>query len=209
MTTRGTFAGVAAILAMVLATSASPQLSEPYSLALQPLGYPSRDEIAVVKSDLEATYHVTVTLLPGQPLPQEAWYAPRKRWRADRLLDYLERTTPPTFDKVLALTGSDISCTKGEHEDWGIFGYGSVGGRPAVVSTFRLKRDMPSETLFKDRLTKVALHEVGHLFGLLHCPTPGCLMEDAGGTIATVDRGGKTFCKGCEEALRRISSLNG
>jgi len=193
------------LLLVVAATSEPP---EPYRLALQPLGSPSRDEIAVVKSDLERTFSVVVTLLPGQPLPKSAWYEPRQRWRADRLLDYLETTTPPTFDKVLALTGGDISCTKGSHEDWGIFGYGAITGRPAVVSTYRLRRGKPSEALFKDRLTKVALHEVGHLFGLGHCPTPGCLMEDAGGTIATVDRGGKTFCATCQATLRKIGALN-
>jgi len=192
----------------LLVTAVAPEPPEPYRVALQPLGTASRGEVAVVKSNLEATYNCTVTILPDQPLPQEAWYEPRKRWRADRILDALEAVTPRDYDKVLALTERDISVPKEPYPDWGIFGLGQMGGRPAVVSTFRLHRGRASEGLFRDRLEKVALHEVGHLFGLPHCPTAGCLMEDAKGTIATVDRGGKTFCATCEAALRKIRALN-
>ncbi len=195
-------AGILLLVLLMPGISFARGPARPSGLALQPLGKPSRAALEQAKAGLEKTYHVTVTLLPVQPLPKEAWYAPRNRWRADRLLDSLEAKTDLSFDKVLAVTERDISVTKGPHPDWGIFGLAQVGGRPAVVSTFRLRRGRTSETLFSDRLLKVVFHEAGHLFGLDHCPMPGCLMEDARGTLATVDAGGGTFCARCDAALR-------
>jgi archaemetzincin len=48
---------------------------------------------------------------------------------------------------------------------------------------------------------KVAVHEIGHTLGLPHCPTTGCLMEDAGGKVATVD-GEFDLCERCRARLR-------
>ena len=52
-------------------------------------------------------------------------------------LDFLTKTTPAPYDKVIGLTESDISTTKGEYDDWGIFGLGNLSGRACVVSDYR------------------------------------------------------------------------
>ena len=48
------------------------------------------------------------------------------------------------------------------------------------------------------RLAKVAVHEIEHTLGLPHCPTRGCLMEDAEGKVVTVDRE-RNFCAHCRQ----------
>ena len=106
--------------------------------------------------------------------------------------------------KVIGLTRCDISTSKGKIKDWGIFGLGTVGGRTCVVSTFRLRRGKVSYRYFIGRLVKVANHELGHTFGLWHCPNHGCLMEDAKGTIKTVDRETGAFCSECRERLKDV-----
>ncbi len=53
------------------------------------------------------------------------------------------------------------------------------------------------------RLVKVVNHELGHTLGLPHCPSAGCLMEDAKGTIVTVDNETGAFCDGCKKKLRK------
>jgi archaemetzincin len=120
-----------------------------------------------------------------KPLPAEAWYEPRQRWRADVLLEWLpDQVTEAGI--VLGLTTVDISTTKPPFEDWGIFGLGELPGDAAVISTYRLRKGADAEKL-RWRTTITAIHEVGHTLGLDHCTEQGCVMQDAEGGIANTD----------------------
>lgn len=172
-------------------------------VAVQPLGEVGAARLAAVKRALEMAYAVPVALLPAKPLPPEAWYAPRKRYRADLLLDHLSAHSPAGHRIVIGLTAKDISVTKDQHEDWGIFGLGQLDGRVCVVSTFRLGARGAAEAKLVERLRKVAIHEAGHVMGLEHCSAPGCVMADAEGTIATVDAESGAFCQSCSRTWRK------
>jgi archaemetzincin len=155
---------------------------------LQPLGEPlSEADLTYIQAALHVFYHVEVSLRPAVPLPVSAYYSPRARFRAEKLLDYLEELAPEDSHIILGLTTVDISTTKGTYEDWGILGLASVGGGECVVSRFRAKRGAKSELHTRQRLSKTVVHEVGHTLGLHHCPHYGCLMEDGKGTVTTTD----------------------
>jgi len=184
--------------------SSSPSTAEREAvIALQPLGTVNKKIIETVTGEIERVYRARVIVLPARKLPKRSYYPPRRRYRADVLLDYLREIGGDRYDKIIGLTTKDISATKGKHYDWGIFGYGSLGGKPCVVSTYRLRRGA-SWKLFRNRLAKVVIHELGHTFGLDHCPTPGCVMEDGRGTVKTVDRGTCEFCPICRERIREF-----
>ncbi len=170
-------------------------------IAIQPLGKFDPQLIERVKQQLIENYRVDVVVRAEKELPKEAYYPSRARYRAEKLLKYLEKTDT-TSTKVLGLTNVDISTTKGKFVDWGILGQGAVGGRPCVVSTFRMKGTVAkvSDSMFRNRFAKVVSHELGHTYGLDHCPRRGCLMEDAKGTVKTVD-GETDFCPSCKEKL--------
>ena len=125
----------------------------------------------------------------------------RERYKADKLLASLEGGIDKHFTKVSGLTARDISTSKDAIDDWGIFGLGKLGGRSCVVSTFRLRAGKPTDPVIQARLMKVVNHELGHTFGLDHCPAVGCLMQDAGGEIATVDGGSGIPCAACAARL--------
>src|SRR4051812_21315102 len=55
-------------------------------------------------------------------LPLAAYYPPRARYRADRLIAFLKRTVVDDDSVVIGLTGKDISTTKGDIADWGVMG---------------------------------------------------------------------------------------
>ena len=170
-------------------------------VAIQPLGHVDHAILEEVQAGILSLYDAEVRLLPQRELPADAYYKPRARYRAEKILDFLLGLPQSGADKVIGVTQRDISTTKGEYEDWGIFGLGLVGGRACVISSFRLHKGPKGPELFKARLTKVANHELGHTFGLDHCPTVNCLMEDAAGSIQTVDRETGDLCPTCRAKL--------
>jgi len=170
-------------------------------IALQPLGdVPAAELKAVAERIREAYPGSQVVQLASRDLPASAWYAPRGRYRAEKLLVSLDVWKPLGTQKIIGVTTKDISTTKGPHADWGIFGYGSIAGSACVVSDFRLRKGTDAAGS-RRRLSWVVAHELGHTFGLEHCPVRGCLMEDAAGQAATVDRTTGRFCPACRKRL--------
>jgi len=170
-------------------------------LYLQPLGgeLPAED-VELVRQALTELIGMETRLLPRADLPARAFYPPRRRYRAEKLLDFLDGRLPSDGTRILGLTGVDISTTKGRFVDWGLLGLGRIGGASSVISEFRCRMRSPGPANARQRLAKVAVHEAGHTLGLEHCPTHGCLMEDAEGEVATCDRE-YDFCQRCRRLL--------
>lgn len=58
-----------------------------------------------------------MTVFPAAPLPDSAWYEPRQRYRADKLVNFLDRTTSRDIAHVMGVTSRDISVTNGRIPD--------------------------------------------------------------------------------------------
>ncbi|RLF28477.1 MAG: hypothetical protein DRN14_04130, partial [Thermoplasmata archaeon] len=56
-----------------------------------------------------------------------------------------------------------------------VFGLAELEGSAAVVSVYRLRS--ASASVLRERLLKEVVHELGHTFGLRHCPNPSCVMS--------------------------------
>jgi archaemetzincin len=179
--------------------------AESTTLLIQPLGKAAA-LVAPVAAALSTFFDVAVSVAPGVPLPERAYYRPRGRYRAEILLEVLAEIAPAGTERVLGLTSADISATKPPHEDWGILGLASVGGQTCVLSSFRCQRRAKNSAHAVERLAKTAVHELGHTFGLEHCPNRGCLMEDGGGSVLTTDRE-RDFCAECRSKLTALGKL--
>ena len=157
-------------------------------IVLQPLGatVPTA-ELKAVSDAIAAFYAVKVLVAEPLALPKSAFYAKRGRYRAEKLLDYLVAEGHKDARVTLGLTAVDISTTKAPYEDWGILGLATLDGRSGVQSSFRCHRRAKNAEHARVRFAKTAVHELGHSFGLEHCPTPGCIMHDGEGSVLTTD----------------------
>jgi len=176
----------------------------------------------VKKSYADTVYHhlqnafgVPVKTLSLPELPVRLHSSIHKdRYRADSILRFLENKYAGQALKVILFTHYDISTTKysnfaerkikepeNRYRDWAIFGLGSCLGYTCVVSDRRLWAHKAKETTYLRRVKNIAVHEVGHTFGLPHCPEPECVMNDANETILTIDRSTGMFCEKCKLQL--------
>jgi len=180
------------------------------TIAIQPFEDLDAGLLLEVRKGIEELFGpIDIVVMKPCELPAMAYYSPRGRYRAEKLLQYLDSFRDKSHAKVLGLTSKDISTTKGEHVDWGIFGFANLNSTACVVSTFRLRSGQPSEELFVQRVRRVVNHELGHTFGLLHCDHAGCLMRDVGGSIKTVDDGTGEFCARCAWRIRHALGRRG
>jgi archaemetzincin len=166
------------------------------TVCLLPLGKHDQRLMDSAAAGIRYLYGFSVTVLPARDMPASAYYEPRKRYRADTLLDYIVDEVAPEHDcfAVVGFTSHDISVTKGKHHDWGVLGLGFLGGPAAVVSTYRMRRGAGLRTQAM-RAVKVVNHELGHVLGLDHHDYEAdCLMNDGQGTIKTVDREKGLLC---------------
>jgi archaemetzincin len=197
------------VLAGTMARAQTPRANVRARVHLVVLGDFPREWIDPIARSLEEHLQVQAIVESNAvPLPRTAYYRPRNRYRAERLTAFLtgEWRPQPSEERVLGLTSRDISTSTERFRDWGILGLADLGGRAAVVSSFRMRRRTTEEHA-RWRMTTTAVHETGHVLGLEHCPEAACLMRDAQGTMDTVDAGDGELGPECRRLLDQRSPI--
>ncbi len=165
---------------------------KPMTILIQPFNDLPKEYLDFVSAELKKVYPY-IKINPSINQPKNTKNQAKTRYRADALIKYLRNQTPDGY-KTIGLTTSDISTTMGNHADWGVIGLGFRPGKSSIVSSFRLKGANSKEKLFRS-----AVHELGHNYGLPHCPVEACLMKDAKGK--DIFNKVQNFCKNCKQTL--------
>jgi archaemetzincin len=149
-------------------------------------------------SQLELVFGLEARVGPAAD-PPDALDPRRGQHSSTAILRWLEaRARAPL--RLLAVTDADLFIPVLTF----VFGEARLGGRAAVVSLARLG-DGRRPHLTRARLAKVAVHEVGHLFGLVHCLRAGCAMTRSS-TAGDVDLKSGRFCPDCRMRLAEARS---
>lgn len=162
-------------------------------IVIQPLGNFKSEQAKNVFDQIKII-NSNVVLRQNIPFPENAYYKPRNRYRADSIIKSLLNTIGKD-SVIVGLSNSDISTTKNGIKDWGVMGLGYKPGKSCVVSDFRLSFKNKNQQFYK-----LVLHELGHTAGLPHCKAKTCLMRDAEGGNPLDEE--KDFCNYCKNFLK-------
>ena len=199
-------------LMLLLSCKKNNSISNETTVGIIPYKGMSSQEIDVLSKAITDYYSIIVKVLPQQYLPKRAFITVKSpRYRADSLIAIQKRNMPENIDYILGLTHNDISVTKHDesgtikspkwrYNDFGIMGLAYCPGNSCVVSDFRLKTK--NKALHITRFKKVIIHELGHNFGLPHCPDKKCVMTDAVESIKTIDNAKPGLCNTCKNKLK-------
>jgi archaemetzincin len=159
-----------------------------------------REALAAVRDRLAPDFGLPVREM-ALPTIDFAFDAARRQYGSTRVLEMLARACPDDAAKLLAVTGRDLFIPVLTF----VYGHAQLGGRVAAVSLARLKQEFyglpPNREVFLERTLKEALHETGHMFGLVHCAERSCAMA-LGTNIRQIDAKHAAFCASCAKSLR-------
>lgn len=134
----------------------------------------------------------------GKPLeePDYAYNPRRGQYLATSILQRLSGALLSDEEKLLGVVDRDLYVPDLNF----VFGLADPSAGVALISLTRLRAEFygqpPNEPLFLDRSVKEALHELGHTYGLAHCPDPDCVMHFSN-SIEDTDKKRAIFCPHC------------
>jgi archaemetzincin len=126
--------------------------------------------------------------------------ASRQQYNSTTLLAELLGVLPTPEAKILGLTSVDLFIPVLTY----VFGEAQLDGNAALASSHRLRNELyglpeaPGKAM--ERFEKECLHELGHAFGLKHCPDYSCVMH-ASTSVEDIDLKGSDYCRTCRQAL--------
>jgi archaemetzincin len=149
-----------------------------------------------MEAALDAAFALPVARVAAIDEPARAFSTQRAQWSSTAFLEALLPRVPAAATRLLGVTERDLFVPVLSF----VYGQAQLGGKVAVVSLFRLRPEFhglaASPAVLARRAAAEAVHEVGHTFGLVHCPDRTCPMSLS---IDLPDLDGKTatLCPAC------------
>jgi len=170
---------------------------------LHPCGYFDGKVLEILSKDINLFFncHSEQAICS---LDMSTFYNPaRRQYDANSLIKSLSPLATDETIKVMGILRVDLFVPILTY----IFGQAELGGNTGVSSLYRLRNELYGleidNNLLIERFRKVVLHETGHLFGLIHCHTPGCLMRSST-YVEDLDQKELRFCHSCSDQLSKM-----
>ena len=170
-------------------------------MILHPCGYFDNRLIDVLRADLENYFGLTVEM--GRcNIDISRFYDPaRRQYNANEIMKTLHDIVAKRDNtKIIGLLRVDLFVPILTY----IFGQAELGGKTGIASLYRLRNELYgldiNYKLLVERYRKVVMHETGHLFGLIHCHNPVCIMRSST-YVEDIDQKDLRLCDNCRERL--------
>ena len=167
-------------------------------ITLKPLGNIADEIMEELKDRVGSIFHCPVEIKAGFGDLAQAYDLQRKQYLSSKLLACLEKAERES--RVVGIVDVDLYVPRLNF----VFGEADMVSGTAIISLCRLRQEYyglaPDEALFLERATKEIVHEVGHTFGLGHCPNNKCVMHFSN-SLADTDLKEALFCNKCRPKI--------
>ena len=165
---------------------------------------PEQGQLNALALSLLESFDLRIEIGPKVELPAMLIDKQTGRLRADLALGELaQRTRRTRYLRIIGVTATDMAIPKYNF----VFGLAHKGGRACIVSSARF--GTPGTALAQERLNKVALHQLGHTFKLMHSTDMQSVMAYSD-SLPILDSAGRLFTEADRKAVQElIPSLAG
>ncbi len=167
-------------------------------ITLKPLDNIADEIMEKLKDRIVGIFHCPVAIKAGFSDLAQAYNPERKQYFSSKLLASLGKSERE--ERVVGISDVDLYVPRLNF----VFGEADMVSGTAIVSLCRLRQEYyglaPDEALFLKRATKEIIHELGHTFGLGHCPNNKCVMHFSN-SLADTDLKEELFCNKCRPKI--------
>jgi archaemetzincin len=168
-------------------------------LHLLPIGNVSDALLRDLRPAVEEILGVRCQVLSVRLDPEFAFHGERQQYHSSEILHRMQRFVTPGSWRVLGIAAVDLYIPILTF----VFGEAQMGGPCALLSAHRLRQEfygLPSDHgLFRQRVIKEAVHELGHTLNLTHCDDYRCAMASSH-AVEWIDLKDGMLCEGCRRA---------
>jgi len=165
-----------------------------------PIGNINQEVLSRLKLNLKEIFFREIEISPQMEQPAYAYNPSRKQFHSTTILSAINS---------LQLGGESLGIVDVDLYAFGlnfVFGEADPQSRVGIISLYRLRPELyglpQDEELFIQRAIKEAIHELGHIYGLRHCPDVKCVMHFSN-TLRDTDIKQAAFCTKCSLELKR------
>jgi archaemetzincin len=170
------------------------------NISLISFGYFDKDLLDMASDHIVREFHMPVRTREGFLDLSEFYDPARRQYNGTLLLNKIDADFSGDLSKTVGLFNVDLFIPILTY----IFGQAYLNGRAGIVSVYRFSNERygmkPDDILLADRFRKEIIHELGHMFGLVHCTDPICVMR-SGAYVEDIDQKNHNLCEKCRNKI--------
>ena len=175
-------------------------------LQLLPIGNVDDGLLKDLRPAIEEILCVPCKVLPVRLDPEFAFHGERQQYHSSEILQRMQSFLSADSWRMLGVAAVDLYIPILTF----VFGEAQMGGLCSVLSTHRLRQEFyglpPDPELFRQRLIKEAVHELGHTLSLTHCDDYRCVMASSH-AVEWIDLKESVLCGNCRDAAGPVQQV--